>query len=457
VVNVCAGNTSLKETEMGFSIKQGVVDQNFIFSVYSDQILGNSFSLQTSINYSSSSLQFSRIQFSSIASSSVSASAINYSGTLSVNATAAAPSSITEPIFSLIFSGNGSGVFDLDFRSIFVNGAAPSIANPPAVSYQILPDPVPSITISSGTANLLVGEIATVAFTLSEPSTDFTVADITARGGNLSNFQGAGTSYSVTYQAGLDAPNGASVSVGSGKFSDALGQFNEDGAEANNKVSFSVAPPAYTLIASSALVNEGASASFSLQTTNIASGFAVPYTISGVSASDLSGGAISGAVTIDAMGKGTITLPTAEDKTTEGEETLTLTIQGQSASVLIKDTSPTPAIPELRITISQGKFQLTEINVASQTPDSAATQVVKYDGAWSASFRADAQALLSWHQDRNSIGRNSSLDGLSLDVALGALDRGLTGAERAAFIELVGLIADCKIVNGVPFFDGNFG
>jgi len=108
------------------------------------------------------------------------------------------------------------------------------------------------------------------------------------------------------------------------------------------------------------------------------------------------------------------------------------------------------------ITVNSAKFQWVDNMVPSQSPDSSTTQVIKYNGVWSASFRADAQALLAWHQNPASPGRNSSLDGLSLDVALGALDRGLAGAERSAFIELVGLIADCKIVNGVPLFDGNF-
>jgi Ca2+-binding RTX toxin-like protein len=212
----------------------------------------------------------------------------------------------------------------------------------------------------------------------------------------------------------------------------------------------------YSLLAIANTVNEGTSASFQLTTNNVMIGSTVAFSVNGIAAADLQSNSLTGLVTIGSDGKAIITLPIAADLVTEGDETLTLTIQGQSTSVLIKDTSLTPAIPELRITISQGKFQLTEINVASQSPDSSTTQVIKYNGAWSASFRADAQALLSWHQNPASPGRNSSLDGLSLEVALGALDRGLAGADRGAFVELVGLIADCKIVNGVPLFDGNF-
>jgi VCBS repeat-containing protein len=86
-------------------------------------------------------------------------------------------------------------------------------------------------------------------------------------------------------------------------------------------------------------VNEGSNATFSLVTTNIAPGFSLPYTISGVSAADITGGALTGTATIDATGKATITVPAAADKTTEGDETLTVTVQGQVASITIKDTS----------------------------------------------------------------------------------------------------------------------
>ncbi|MFM7254525.1 MAG: SBBP repeat-containing protein, partial [Betaproteobacteria bacterium] len=77
--------------------------------------------------------------------------------------------------------------------------------------------------------------VATVSFLLSEPSTDFTAADVTVSGGSLSGFTGSGTSYTAYYtQAG--SASAGSVSVGSARFSDAAGNSNADGAEANNTV-----------------------------------------------------------------------------------------------------------------------------------------------------------------------------------------------------------------------------
>jgi hypothetical protein len=104
----------------------------------------------------------------------------------------------------------------------------------------------PVIYVDCDQDSLRIGESALVRFNLSKPSTNFIQSDITIQGGKLSNFQGSGSSYSALFTASIEGANGASVSVGSGKFSDALGIFNEDGTDANNKVSFTVTIPADT-------------------------------------------------------------------------------------------------------------------------------------------------------------------------------------------------------------------
>jgi hypothetical protein len=57
----------------------------------------------------------------------------------------------------------------------------------------------PTIAVSSNKSSLIVGQIATLTFNLSSPSTDFALGDITASGGTLSNFTGSGTSYAATF------------------------------------------------------------------------------------------------------------------------------------------------------------------------------------------------------------------------------------------------------------------
>ncbi len=89
-------------------------------------------------------------------------------------------------------------------------------------------------------------------------------------------------------------------------------------------------------------VNEDATVNFNVNTTNVASGTSLTYTLSGVSAADVTGGSLTGTVTVGADGKAVIPVSLVADQLTENAETLTVTVQGQSASVTVNDTSTTP-------------------------------------------------------------------------------------------------------------------
>jgi hypothetical protein len=97
--------------------------------------------------------------------------------------------------------------------------------------------------------------------------------------------------------------------------------------------------PTYSVLANSATVNEGSIATFTLTTTNLASGTSVPYTLSGISAADVSGGSLSGNAVVNSIGVATISLTLLNDSLTEGSETLTISLQNKSASTVINDTS----------------------------------------------------------------------------------------------------------------------
>jgi hypothetical protein len=98
----------------------------------------------------------------------------------------------------------------------------------------------PTIAIASDKTSLVEGDTANITFTLSEASTDFTQADIAVSGGTLSNLQGSGTSYTAVFTPAKGSTANGLISVASNKFSDASGNFNTDGAEANNSVSLTV-------------------------------------------------------------------------------------------------------------------------------------------------------------------------------------------------------------------------
>ena len=109
-------------------------------------------------------------------------------------------------------------------------------------------------------------------------------------------------------------------------------------------------PPTYNLSASSASVNEGATAIFNLTTTNVAVGAEVSYTISGVNPADLTTGTLTGKVTIGAGGTASISVPIAADGATEGQESLTISAQGATASIVINDISKANAAPTYTLT-----------------------------------------------------------------------------------------------------------
>jgi hypothetical protein len=69
---------------------------------------------------------------------------------------------------------------------------------------------------------------------------DFVKDDITVTGGKLSDFSGSGTSYTATFTPSANSTANGVVSVSSGKFSDAAGNFNVDGSDANNTVTMGV-------------------------------------------------------------------------------------------------------------------------------------------------------------------------------------------------------------------------
>jgi hypothetical protein len=126
-------------------------------------------------------------------------------------------------------------------------------------------------------------------------------------------------------------------------------------------------PPTYALSPVALSVNEGSSAQFSLVTTNVVAGTLISYSITGVSVSDLQSGALTGSVAVSTTGTTSISIPIAADGITEGSETLTLTAQGKSASVVINDTSNTLNKPPTGSVLISGSAQQNQTLTATNT------------------------------------------------------------------------------------------
>jgi hypothetical protein len=108
---------------------------------------------------------------------------------------------------------------------------------------------VPTVTITSNTPVLRVGQTAVISFLLSEPSTTFGAEDVAVTGGTLSGFTGSGLNYSAVFTpfASLTVPG--TISVVARSFFDAANNPNAAGGLSPTLNIDTVAPT--VLIASS--------------------------------------------------------------------------------------------------------------------------------------------------------------------------------------------------------------
>jgi len=105
-----------------------------------------------------------------------------------------------------------------------------------------------------------------------------------------------------------------------------------------NPVAPTPVTPTYAL-SGPASVDEGKSIILTLTTKNVASGETVNYIIAGTGIDESDVGSLTGTTTVGVDGKAYITVKALADVTTEGEETMTITVGGQSATVKINDIS----------------------------------------------------------------------------------------------------------------------
>lgn len=122
--------------------------------------------------------------------------------------------------------------------------------------------------------------------------------------------------------------------------------------------------PTYTITANKTSLNEGDSVVFTLTTTMLDVGTVVPYTISGVSVTDISLNSLTGNFVTDAAGKASLTFDIINDMSTEGNETMTLTLNGKNVSkaVTINDTSGTPVYDIGWYSDAAGNTKITNAN-----------------------------------------------------------------------------------------------
>ena len=107
-----------------------------------------------------------------------------------------------------------------------------------------------------------------------------------------------------------------------------------------------VIPITYNVTADSTSINEGNSVNFIVNTTGLSNGTTLGYTLSGVVSADINGASLTGNITIN-NNVGVLTVTSTADNSTEGDETLTFTldVNGAVQNVTIRDTSLNPVTP----------------------------------------------------------------------------------------------------------------
>ena len=126
--------------------------------------------------------------------------------------------------------------------TVTASDAANNTSDATTVTFSItdVDEIAPTIAITSDKPSLAKGDTTTITFTLSEPSTDFAENDVTVTGGVLSGFSGSGTSYTATFTPADNSTVDGVISVASNKFSDAAGNQNQDGGDANNTLTVTI-------------------------------------------------------------------------------------------------------------------------------------------------------------------------------------------------------------------------
>lgn len=133
----------------------------------------------------------------------------------------------------------------------------------------------------------------------------------------------------------------------------------------------------YTLTCPVSTVNEGQFVVFTMNTTNVANGTLIPYTVTGISygdafnSSDINGALLTGNFIVY-NNQANLILYVSADARTEGSEELIVTSAGQTARVIINDTSlsPTYTLTRSSSTVNEGGivvFRMTTTNVLNGT------------------------------------------------------------------------------------------
>ena len=281
----------------------------------------------------------------------------------------------------------------------------------------------PVLEISASDDQLLVDETATIRFTLSEASSDFTAQDVAVSGGTLSDFSGSGTEYSANFTPAENSTADGVITVARGAFADAAGNANGEQTSISlevNTVPPDTTAPVLTMTASDdqLLVDETATIRFTLSE---ASG---DFTAQDV--------AVSGGTLSDFSGSGTeysANFTPAENSTADGVITVARGAFADAAgnangkqtsiSLEVNTVPPDTTAPVLTMTASDDQLLVDETATIRFTLSEASSDFTAQDVAVSGGTLSDFSGSGTEYSASFTPAENSTADGV-ITVARGA-------------------------------------
>ena len=111
----------------------------------------------------------------------------------------------------------------------------------------------------------------------------------------------------------------------------------------NLSIGPTIGPPIVNLFSNQTEINESGTVTFSITTENIEAGTLIPYSISGVTTTDISPSPLSGNYVVGTTE--TVSITAVNDEDTDGDKTMVMTLPSNgnlTASCIVRDTSQTP-------------------------------------------------------------------------------------------------------------------
>ena len=166
----------------------------------------------------------------------------------SINDTTGALSFVIAPDFDNPIDSNSDNTYDIVIRASYSNGTRSSSR---AIDYRstevmqtiaiTIDNTAPTIAITYDDAYnyMSAGDKSTFTFTLSEASSIFIESDVALSSGSLSNWTAVFNNvYTATFTPSTNSITDGVILVTTSKFSEAAGNTNNDGFDANNSLTF---------------------------------------------------------------------------------------------------------------------------------------------------------------------------------------------------------------------------